>query len=462
MRTLALCGFSLFACGAWSASPVSPANGIEVMLADCAADGEVGYPPAGQVLQLYTLPTALFPDAVCNDGSPAIFYFRPGTGVGARSWLIELEGGGGCRSAADCASRWCSVDTNFGRQGMSSTRFAARVPSMAGQGVQSIVAGPFATWNHVFVHYCSSDRHAGVDPGLVASAAHPVTGANVTFLVRFNGNTILDAVLRVLRRDGAVLPPFTLGGVSPTPMPDLDDAADTVVFAGPSAGGDALEFQLDRLVATLRVNHNQAIACPAYLGLIDSAFQPEVAGLGFQFTSECATAGACDWKSYLEANTPYYRQVTDTSCEALHPSAAEAFKCLDQTHLVRNHVTTPVFLRQGETDQLLSGNAVSAALATSPSAASVITGSDWEGLVRAQAELLPSWGTRSEEPPVKLPGGFAPRCANHDTLNENSTWFQTTIGAWTWGDAWNNWVSARSPSVVVSDPARAGTASICR
>jgi hypothetical protein len=31
-------------------------------------------------------------DAVCNDGSPAGYYFAPGTGEGANLWLVYLEG----------------------------------------------------------------------------------------------------------------------------------------------------------------------------------------------------------------------------------------------------------------------------------------------------------------------------------------------------------------------------------
>jgi len=40
--------------------------------------------------------TVVNPNAVCNDGSPAVYYFRPGYGSGSSVFTIYLEGGGVC------------------------------------------------------------------------------------------------------------------------------------------------------------------------------------------------------------------------------------------------------------------------------------------------------------------------------------------------------------------------------
>ena len=441
--------------------PPPPPATIENALS-CATLGAVGFPRPGPDMQLFALPTATFPGALCNDGSPAILYFRPGRGAGLGHWLIELEGGGGCRTAQECADRYCSVNTNFGRQHMGSADYVASVPAMAATGIQSITVGPYLDYNHVFLHYCSSDGWAGNSSSTTGTALDPPTHTSpVTFSTRFNGNAILAAAIRVLRRDGAVLPPFTLGGGGIVVMPDLDDATGNVVIAGGSAGGMGVERQLDRTVAGLIANHNPSLPLPFYSGMIDSAFAPALEGLGFQFTDPCTTAGACDWPSFIAATGSYYPKLSDASCVAMHP-AADAFRCDDPSHLVRNHLTTPFFLRQGETDSLLSDNYQNRdKIATSPTAAAAMTVTEFEGLVRQQAELLPFWNLIAEEPPGRLPGGFVPDCPRHDPLRNNAAFFLTSIGTWTWGQVWDNWRNLTAPGREVSDPAIPGTASTC-
>jgi len=442
--------------------PPTPPPTIENAFS-CGTVGEVGYVPVARDMQLFPLPTGTFPNAVCNDGTPAILYFRPGRGAGLTHWLIELEGGGGCRTAQECADRYCSDATNFGRQQMGSADYIATVPWMAATGIQSITIGsPYFDYNHVFVHYCSSDGWAGNSTLATGTAlAPPAHTAPVTFSTRFNGNAILNAVIRVLRQDGAVLPPFTLTG-TPIPMPDLDDATGNVVIAGGSAGGIGVELQLDRTVTNLIANHNPALPLPFYSGMIDSAFAPQLQGLGFQFTDVCLTLGACDWRSYINANAPYYPKLTDASCTAMHAGTNQAFRCSDPTHVVRNHITTPMFLRQGENDSLLSDHYQNREkLATSPAATATMTVAEFEGLVRVQAEGVPTWNAIAEEPPGRIPGVFAPDCPTHDPLRSSPAFLMTSIGGWTWGQIWDNWRNLASPRVEVSDPAIPGTASIC-
>jgi len=288
--------------------------------------GEVGLPPSGTDLQEYVIPTSVFPDALCNDGSAAVMYFAPGSSAG--SWLIELEGGGSCRDAQDCANRWCSVGTNFGRQNMSSTDLQNRkVTGLKANGLQSTARGPFATYNHVFIHYCSSDGWAGTSPSVVGTANDPANGGPVTFSTRFNGNAILAAAIQVLRQVGATLPG----------MPDLDLADGDVVIAGGSAGRAGVIFQLDRTVDGLRRNNiadsNPNYTMPHYSGLIDSAFPPQLSTLSYQLTAECSSS-ACTWEDYVDATEPYYSHVTDDSCETYHAARGTDYECLDLTHLV--------------------------------------------------------------------------------------------------------------------------------
>jgi hypothetical protein len=450
---------SLVACGAdepQTAESVAPIATPGIAQAVSCTDpiggppgivGEVGMPPAGDDLQGYVIPTSVFPDALCNDGSPAILYFRPGTGTTANSWLIELEGGGSCSTPQECADRWCSVDTNFGRQNMSSIDYIANTLlnhniGIAADGLQSTSSGPFANYNHVFIHYCSSDGWAGTSPSVDGDAQDPANNADITFSTRFNGNAILEAAIRVLRRDGATLPAFSPTGVS---MPDLDDSSGDVVIAGGSAGGAGVIFQLDRTVAGLQLTHTAGGFVPYYSGLIDSAFPPQLSTLSYQFTDECPSG--CTWEQYVEATEPYYTHVTDDSCETYHAALGNDYECLDLTHLVHHHLGTPFFLRQGEPDKLLSKTySDRKKLAISSSAANPMTVTEFAALVFLQALGISNWSS-ADEPPSLLPGAFIPDCKTHYPVHDDDAWFLTTINSYTWDQIWQNW-RARSGATI--------------
>ncbi len=75
------------------------------------------------------------PDAVCNDGSPALMYIRPADAAYAGNmtpasskWLIFLDGGGGCHDEDACLeTRWCGFGgAVFDRAGKMSSLGAAQ------------------------------------------------------------------------------------------------------------------------------------------------------------------------------------------------------------------------------------------------------------------------------------------------------------------------------------------------
>ena len=63
-------------------------------------------------MDLHMIPTELYPDAVCNDGTPAGFYIRRGLGnddLGLKlpdyRWLVFLQGGFWCWDTPSCKQR---------------------------------------------------------------------------------------------------------------------------------------------------------------------------------------------------------------------------------------------------------------------------------------------------------------------------------------------------------------------
>ena len=98
--------------------------------------------------------------AVCNDGSPAIYYLHLQTQFHnnetySRKWLIFLEGGGGCNSAQDCQRRYQKTPYFMTSKGYPNSTVA-----------RTLLADPeMADYNKVIMVYCSSDLWLGNDAG---------------------------------------------------------------------------------------------------------------------------------------------------------------------------------------------------------------------------------------------------------------------------------------------------------
>ncbi len=96
--------------------------------------------------------------AVCLDGSPPGYYFRPGTGSGANKWLMYLKGGGWCiKGVEDCYNR------SFGDLG-SSTKWASTLVVEGAFSTNKTANPAFYNWNMAFFMYCdgasfSADRY---------------------------------------------------------------------------------------------------------------------------------------------------------------------------------------------------------------------------------------------------------------------------------------------------------------
>ncbi|MHA2657853.1 MAG: pectin acetylesterase-family hydrolase, partial [bacterium JZ-2024 1] len=173
--------------------------------------------PAGNTpMTLVQVSDAATRNAVCNDGTPATYYFRRGQGTGNHRWVIHLQGGGMCYSLETCQTRSVSTPWLMTSKGLPSTRM--------GNGVQSPLPTEnpdFFNAHHIYVHYCSSDLWSG------DREAAPASGG-----WHFRGARIVRAVIEDLMN------PLI------TPSPNLADATE-VLFSGGSAGGAGVMANLD-------------------------------------------------------------------------------------------------------------------------------------------------------------------------------------------------------------------------
>ena len=83
----------------------SAAESISKVL-PCGRIGTVGGLGAGTDLTRHVVDNATFPEAICNDGTPAIFYYGPYSKPEDRDkWIIFLQGGGTCVDGQTCGER---------------------------------------------------------------------------------------------------------------------------------------------------------------------------------------------------------------------------------------------------------------------------------------------------------------------------------------------------------------------
>ena len=454
----------------------SPAADIASVL-DCGDPlGVVGATAAGE-LQLHQMDPSRFPDALCNDGTPAVLYYRPSRGDSSNRtrWAITLRGGGSCSSAETCAARWCScsaarpcdhteIQTNFTLDNMSGGGRRGN----PGGGIHSRDAAhdnPIADYNQVQLVYCSSDEWAGVARSVSLTTTHPRRGDEVTYVAHFLGHEILFSDLALLRQDGAPALLYTADGGS-TAMPDLDEATE-VLIAGDSGGGSGTIHNIDEIAALLRTHHVGA-GTPTVQALIDAIVGPELARLDWSMT----LGASMGIDSYEEAMSSMQARSWplsyEASCLAHHEPLGTTSHCLDASHLVRHHVTTPFFVRMALLDGLISGIYEDVGLADpelgpfrrTPAGVPLV----FAQVLQRELAAFPSLPSTAEEGAAMTvaPGVFAPACANHDTIHEDSEVWGVTIDPGTGPlhlfDVLEPWRRGRTPtSALTMDPMRRDT-----
>ena len=415
----------------------------------CGRTGDAGGIGGGTDLTRVTVDTISFPTAVCNGATPAVFYVAPYTREEDRNkWVIFLQGGGTCRNGELCAQRWCSVDTHFGMDKMSSSETK---PSIRGAGILSPAASNnFGTWNRVLVYYCSSDTWAGTKTSVAMATAG---SRQVNYMIHFKGHYIVDAVIDTLRRTI----PRRRRPVSRTdeahaealsalaPLPDLDEAT-AVIFGGSSGGGGGVRNNVDRVNAKLKAAnvHCQSGDCPLdFRAVIDATYGPAMESLDWTQTVMCAADPiGCSFDTFMEVewNTAllgFWGAETDESCIAYHSALdpGSEWICGTDNHLVPNHITTPFFLRQDLRDSNVSGNFAEARFGTVD---------DYGRLTHEELQSLPRIQATAEETVSEVPGVFGPQCGDHEALARNESYFAVKVTgadgqAYSFNDLLGNW-----------------------
>lgn len=275
------------------------------------------------------------PDAVCNDGTPAVIYVRPARpgatepdGPSANRWLIHFLGGSNCSSYEECGTRWCGIGQWSGR--LMTTAWEGETTTRDGifkrDGINRI-----ADRNLVLMKYCSSDNWQGRKSDVVLRSE---TDPSQAYSLHFRGATIVSAIFDALER-----------GVNG--MPRLTQATD-VLISGDSAGAVGARTHLDRLAARLRANNPNV----RVRGNFEATFDPDLNGKqGFPAGDPRDPVYQRKMDQYRTVFQGQRDAQLDDSCLAAHPTAA--YLCADNGYLTMNHITTPFFQIQDIQDQLM-------------------------------------------------------------------------------------------------------------
>jgi hypothetical protein len=411
------------------AATAAPINSV----LPCGRTGTVGGLGAGIDLARFTVDTAKFPNAICNDGTPGVFYYAPATKDEDRNkWFIFLQGGGSCRDGQTCAERWCSVNTNYGMDKMTTS---LTKPAIRGIGFMNPdPKNRFGSWNRVLIFYCSSDAWSGT-----ASQTFSATAGNTTaeYQIHFRGAQIIDAVLDTLRnatpvgrrhaaRHSSDLPE---DAAATSAWPDLDNATH-VLFAGSSAGGIGAKSNADRVGSKLRATNPSLV----YRLLIDASTTPQSESRDFTTTTYCANdpARGCSYSAFTISQYAYFQSTfgskRDESCLAWHAAnqPGTEWRCEDTMHVNYFHITTPFFIHQDLQDPQVGGEYVDANFGDM---------SDYARNLEAELRALPA-----PEEPRGTTGIFAPQCTDHESVTNDAAVYDVKIDGLSYYDTvWNWW-----------------------
>jgi len=282
------------------AATISPTTSVPT--ASAASAPVVSFP---STLTKHVVKDAVQRQAVCNDGTPAVYYFKRGSGADAAHWLIFFQGGGWCSNEPTCTRRWSVQHYLMTSQGAPNTIEAGGIFSTSAKENPD-----FVNFTQVYIKYCSSDMYSG-------NGEQQVNGMQM----QFRGNKIVSAILADLQ-DATVIP-----------SPNLKNATQVLV-GGSSAGSYGAASNMDWIASQL--------PGAKVKGVLDSSWVPPLPNYG---------SGPGEPMPGSAGYYDYFSAVADQSCAAANPSQPQL--CLSTLQLYP-YLSTPVFIYAEQHDPTLS------------------------------------------------------------------------------------------------------------
>ncbi|KAH8098265.1 pectin acetylesterase [Aureococcus anophagefferens] len=363
--------------------------------------------------ELCFVDTEAHPLAVCNDGSPAAYYYYKGS---SDAWIVHQQGGWWCWDAYSCQVRWDHfANHTTEKRTLMSTKDLQNLTdafdTFNGEHNTGLMAhaptNPMANASKVFLVYCSSDSHAG-------NRSMGSDGAGESRW-HFRGKEIVAAVLAELRSEGL-------------------DGASHFLLTGGSAGGMATINNGDW------VADRAAAPGARYLAMPDSGFFLDVQpGAMCQspdsYECKCAAGSAASapdgfnagdghaWlgrgqtlAQQMQAMHVYTNGAPDASCAAFYGRWG-AWRCFLGQY-AGPHLTAPTLFLQNQIDE-------------------------WQGFwngffdyaTDAGAFEYMAWFREESARTLEAAAGddvyvFSPNCYHHGLAYDDIFW-QVTVDEWT-------------------------------
>ena len=324
----------------------------------------------------------VFPNAVCNDGSPAGYWFKPSS-TGSLTWIVHLMGGDWCFDAASCAAR----KTNNPEMTTSTVWHVNRTVG----GMFDAADPRLADANWAYTGYCSSDGYSGN----VGNASNAVGW-------HFRGRATVVAIFEdLMARQGLGAAPHT-----------------RVIFSGCSAGGRGVLFNAATIQGLLPRNVEH------YTAVLDSPFWMDLLPLPpgkMSFAQETQAV-------YALANGS---GSIDPACAAVY-SGASGWKCLFGLYAVPS-LRVPFLLHAYQYD-LFQLNFDVGATPSTPAQLSYAEGFRNSTRAAASALVIPAGSA-----------ALLPACYKHCNL-EDATIATISTNGWTLLDFLLTWGFDGSPA----------------
>jgi len=245
-----------------------------------------------------------YQEALCNDGSPALYYI-PGVHRGSNVF-IYLEGGGSCTDIESCNKRCQGKDEKLcSSRGYEETLYWDDPFGPFSEVQEKNPA--FHDWFKVYVPYCSSDQHAGMREA-----------SNETADLYFYGRNIVASVVDDLYSEGLI-----------------GNAGQKVVLIGASAGGAGVARNCDFVSDRLRdLGSQSSVSC-----VMDGAdFEP------YWMTTQC------DLINWEFETSKFWNAQEDTSCRAdLGPEVPEC----SAFSMFWSYIESPFMIVSSEADPVV-------------------------------------------------------------------------------------------------------------
>lgn len=306
---------------------------------------------SNQDLKLSRRTVSTDPLAVCNDGSPAVYYVREGSQTNSDKWMIHLKGGSACTNWEDCNERWLKQK----RLMTTTVGWRSKIKEDGIFSPDPQYNPTYFDWNHVYIAYCSSDVWSG-DAEMTCDSSKDSncpTSPNYRWhngqKIQFRGKRIVQSVIKELRQES----PFNASNQN-IQMPDIDRAK-YVLFAGGSAGSAGMRHNLDWVANELKSN-NQAVTVR---GIADSGFSWSKGAVYKKYS--------CEYPDTENLSSPVYdfwgKPETDASClAAAKASGDNPAVCMNTSYMMgcnkqqQGYIETPFFVYMDQTDGLTMKN----------------------------------------------------------------------------------------------------------